>query len=150
MKLSPNFTLSELTKSSTADRLGIDNTPSDEIRDRLAQVAGNILERVRSHYNKPVTVNSGYRCLELNRAIGSKDSSQHVRGEAVDFEVPGIDNLELAKWCAANLDFDQLIIEYYQDSIPDSGWCHCSYTGKNHRKSVLTINKTGTKTGLHK
>lgn len=148
MNLSPNFTIEALIRSSTADRLGIDNTPSDEIRDRLAQVAGKVLEPVRSHYNRPVTVNSGYRCLELNRAIGSKDTSQHITGHAVDFEIAGIDNHELAIWCRDNLDYDQLIAEYLADGSPDAGWIHISWTGTNHRKSVLTIDKSGTKTGL--
>jgi len=148
MQLSPNFTAYELYKSETADRLGIDNTPSPEILDRLALVAGNVLERVRTHYNRPVKVNSGYRCLEVNRAIGSKDSSQHTQGYAVDFEVPGIDNRDLAIWCRDNLDYDQLILEFYTPGTPDSGWCHISYTGTNHRKSVLTINKNGTRQGI--
>jgi zinc D-Ala-D-Ala carboxypeptidase len=148
MQLSPNFTAYELYKSETADRLGIDNKPSLVIMGNLAQVAGNVLERVRTHYNRPVKVNSGYRCLEVNRAIGSKDSSQHTQGYAVDFEVPGIDNHDLAIWCRDNLDFDQLILEFYNPGTPDSGWCHISYTGANHRKSVLTINKNGTKTGI--
>jgi len=148
MQLSPNFTAYELYKSETADRLGIDNAPSPEILDRLASVAGNVLERVRTHYKRPVKVNSGYRCLEVNRAIGSKDSSQHTQGYAVDFEVPGIDNHDLAIWCRDNLDFDQLIKEFHQTGIPESGWVHVSWTGANHRKSVLTINKNGTQTGI--
>lgn len=148
MNLSPNFTLSEMTKSSTADRLGIDNSASKEIQDRLAALCGAILEPVRTYYKRPVTVNSGYRCLALNKAVGSKPTSQHVDGDAVDFEVSGINNYELANWCAENLDFDQLILEFHDRNIPDSGWVHCSYTGKNHRKSILTIDKNGTRAGL--
>jgi hypothetical protein len=116
--------------------------------DNLARVAGNVLEPVRTHFNRPVHVNSGYRCYELNKAIGSKETSQHRQGCAVDFEIPGIDNRDLAIWVRDNLDFDQLILEFHQTGIPESGWCHVSYTGKNHRKSVLKINKNGTKTGI--
>jgi zinc D-Ala-D-Ala carboxypeptidase len=148
MQLSPNFSLAELTKSSTADRLGIDNHASREVQDRLALVCGNVLEPVRLHFNRPVHVNSGYRCHELNKAIGSKETSQHRLGCAVDFEVPGIDNRDLAIWVRDNLDFDQLILEFYTPGIPDSGWVHVSWTGANHRKSVLTINKNGTQTGI--
>jgi hypothetical protein len=148
MQLSPNFSAYELYKSETADRLGIDNTPSPEILDRLALVAGNVLEPVMAHYKRRPKVNSGYRCLALNRAIKSKDTSQHPDGTTTDFEVPGIDNRDLAIWCRDNLDFDQLILEFYTPGIPDSGWCHISYTGQNHRKSVLTINKNGTTQGI--
>lgn len=148
MKLSPNFTLSEFVKSPTADRLGIDNTPSPEIIYRLVLIAVNVLEPVRTHYNRPVVINSGYRCPELNRAIGSKDTSQHISAHAVDFEVPGTDNRELAIWCRDNLDYDQIILEFHEEGKPESGWVHVSYTGEKHRKSCLTINKNGTKQGI--
>jgi len=141
MQLSPNFSLAEMTKTQVR---GVNNKPTAAQTKRLVLVCENILESVRKHYRKPVVVNSGYRCLEVNRAIGSKDTSQHVQAQAVDFEVPGISNYDLAVFCRDNLDYDQLILEHHDRKIPDSGWVHCSYTGKNHRKSVLTINKNGT------
>jgi zinc D-Ala-D-Ala carboxypeptidase len=137
MKLSDHFTLSELTKSSTAERLGMENEPGPTEIENLIMVCDQILEPVRNYYDIPFTPNSGFRCLNLNREIGSSDGSQHVKGEAVDFEVPGIPNKEVALWVKDNCEFDQLILEFYKEGIPDSGWVHCSYTiEKNNRKSA--------------
>jgi len=145
-QLSQNFSLAEMTKTQVR---GVNNKPTAAQVKRLTLLCENILEPVRKHYRKPVVVNSGYRCLEVNRAIGSKDTSQHVQAQAVDFEVPTISNYDLAVWCRDNLDYDQLILEHHDRKIPDSGWCHASWTGSNHRKSVLTINKKGnTKAGI--
>ena len=127
MKLSDHFYLSELTKSSTAERQGITNEPDEEQIQNLTLVCDKILEPVRNHYGIPFIPNSGFRCLELNRAIGSSDTSQHTTGEAVDFEVPGIDNKEVALWVKENCSFDQLILEFYKEGDPHSGWVHCSY-----------------------
>ena len=137
MQISDHFTLSELTKSSTAERLGIANEPGSMEVENLIMVCDQVLEPVRNHYGIPFAPNSGFRCLELNRAIGSSGNSQHVKGEAVDFEVPGISNKEVALWVMENCDFDQLILEFYKEEIPDSGWVHCSYTIENdNRKSA--------------
>ena len=140
MKLSDHFSLSELTKSDTAVRKGIPNVPKDEEVENLIMVCSEILEPVREQYGIPFIPNSGYRCLELNRAIGSSDRSQHVQGKAVDFEIPGVDNKEVALWVKENCDFDQLILEFYKEGEPTSGWVHCSYdVDKEHRKSALII-----------
>jgi len=137
MQISDHFTLSELTKSSTAERLGIANEPGSMEVENLIMVCDQILEPVRNHYGIPFAPNSGFRGLELNRAIGSSGNSQHVKGEAVDFEVPGISNKEVALWVMENCEFDQLILEFYKEDIPDSGWVHCSYTIENdNRKSA--------------
>ena len=137
MMLSKHFSLAELTKSSTATRRGIDNDPDSTARENLIGLCSEVLEPVREHYGVPFVPNSGFRCLELNRAIGSSDSSQHVTGNAVDFEVPGVDNKEVALWVKENCDFDQLILEFYKDGEPTSGWVHCSYdVDKDHRKSA--------------
>jgi len=137
MQISDHFTLSELTKSSTAERLGIANEPGSMEVENLIMVCDQILEPVRNHYDIPFTPSSGFRCLELNRAIGSSGNSQHVKGEAVDFEVPGIPNKEVALWVKDNCEFDQLILEFYKEGVPDSGWVHCSYTIENdNRKSA--------------
>ena len=137
MKLSKHFSLSELTKSDTAIRKGIDNTPNDQEVENLILLCNEILEPVREHYGIPFAPNSGFRCLDLNRAIGSSDKSQHVSGNAVDFEIPGLDNKEVALWVMANCDFDQLILEFYKEGEPSSGWVHCSYdVDKEHRKSA--------------
>ena len=137
MQLSDHFTLSELTKSSTAERRGIANEPGSTEIENLITVCDQLLEPVRNHYGIPFAPNSGFRGLELNRAIGSSDTSQHVKGEAVDFEVPGIANKDVALWVMENCEFDQLILEFYKEGIPDSGWVHCSYTlDRDNRKSA--------------
>jgi len=133
MKLSDHFSLWELTKSQTAIRNGIDNTPDEESIKNLKEVCAKILEPVRTHYGRPFTPSSGYRCLSLNQLLGSSDISQHITGEAVDFEVPGISNMALAQWIINELDYDQLILEFYKDPDPHSGWVHCSYAGTKNR-----------------
>ncbi len=90
MILTEHFTLEELTKSDTASRKGIENEPDAEAIKNLIAVSTMILEKVRNHYGIPFSPNSGFRCLKLNREIGSSDKSQHVEGKAVDFEDSGI------------------------------------------------------------
>jgi len=144
MKLSEHFDLSEFIKSDFAIRNSIDNTPSQEIITRLQQLCCNVLESVRLHYNKPIKINSGYRGSALNKAIGGSESSQHCKGEAADIEIMGVDNRELALWIKANIDFDQLILEFYdkKEKDPNSGWVHVSYVSNSkNRKSVLTAYK---------
>ena len=114
MQLSDHFSLLELTKSGTAERMGIDNEPGDEEVENLIMVCNMILEPVRENYGTPFIPNSGFRCLELNRAIGSSDKSQHVTGQAVDFEVPGVSNKDVALWVKDNCHFDQLILEFFK------------------------------------
>jgi zinc D-Ala-D-Ala carboxypeptidase len=144
MKLSEHFSLQELTKSSTAERRGIANEPDDEAVENLIMVCETILEPVREHYGIPFIPNSGFRCLELNRAIGSSDRSQHTTGEAVDFEVPGISNREVALGVKENCRFDQLILEFYKEGDPSSGWVHCSYVieGENRKSARIFDGKT--------
>ena len=148
MMLSENFSLEELTKSQTAMRKGIDNNPSADDIAALGNLAMNILQPVRNHFGKPFTPSSGYRSVELCLAIGSSERSQHAKGEAADFEVPNVSNMELAQWIVSNLDFDQLILEYYTGG--NTGWVHCSYKESGNRKEVLTLNKAhGYREGLH-
>lgn len=149
MILSKNFTLEELTKSSVASRFKIDNTPSSIQQASLKLLAEKILQPVRDHYNSPVIITSGFRCMALNAMIGSKTSSQHIAGEAADFEVLGFSNLSVAEWIRDNLNFDQLILEFYRAGEPSSGWVHCSFkTDSQNRKEVLTISNEGVFTGL--
>jgi len=153
MKISKNFTLKELTKSSTGERLGIDNQVKDQqTLVNLCALTHNILQKVREEHGR-TTVNSSFRCLDLNRAIKSSDKSQHVKGEAADIECPAIDNFKLAKWIASNLDFDQVLLEFYTKGIPDSGWVHVSYKadGSNREKELTAVKikgKTVYKEGL--
>lgn len=148
MQLSPHFSLAELTKSQVALRRGLDNTPGVGEIANLARLAAGILEPVRAHYGVPFAPSSGYRSLILNRLIGSHDNSQHVAGEAADFEVPGVGNAEVARWIAVSLDFDQLILEFHQPDDPASGWVHCSLKGEGNRRQTLTIGRTGVRLGL--
>ena len=127
MRLSENFSLWELTKSQTAERKGISNVPGEEEIKNLTALCKNVLQAVRSYYGVPIKPSSGYRCLALNNAIGSRPTSQHVTGQAVDFEVPGVDNKVVARWIKDNLTYDQLILEYYKEGQPNSGWVHVSY-----------------------
>lgn len=141
MKLSKNFSLKELTRSSTALRLGIDNNPNQEQLVNLTALSCCVLQPVREEHGR-VTINSGLRVLELNRAIKSGDNSQHVFGMAADLEAPAISNFELAKWIQDNLNFDQLILEFYEKGDPASGWVHCSYrTDGQNRKEVKTASR---------
>ena len=144
-QVSKNFSLKELTRSDTAIRKGIDNTPDTEQTINLTHLAIFILQPVRDEHGTTM-VNSGLRVLELNRAIGSSDNSQHVKGQAADIECTGISNLELARWIRDNLDFDQVILEAYDGVDPRSGWVHVSYRndGKN-RKKCLTATFTNGK-----
>lgn len=139
MKLSEHFSLQELTKSSTAERRGIANEPDDTAVENLIMVCEMVLEPVREHYGIPFIPNSGFRCLELNRAIGSSDRSQHTTGEAVDFEVPGISNKEVALWVKENCKFDQLILEFYKEGDPSSGGVHCSYVIEGENRESARI-----------
>jgi len=139
-KLSDHFSLEELIRSDTAEREGIDNTPPNEIIPKLRHLCEEILEPVRNHYGIPFSPSSGYRSRKLNDAIRGSQNSQHCLGEAVDFELPGIGNFELATWIRDNLDYDQLILEKYQHGKPNSGWVHVSLRMNidENRKEVLT------------
>ena len=153
MKLSKNFSLKELTRSQTAIRNGIDNSPNQEQLVCLTALTTAILQPIRETHGR-VDINSGLRVLELNRKIGSGDSSQHVLGMAADLEAPSIDNLQLAKWIEQNLTFDQLILEFYTAGIPTSGWIHVSYNNQGeNRGRVLTASRVDGKTqyteGIH-
>ena len=151
MRLSKNFTLAEFTKSQTATRRGIDNTPEGEHLEAAKELFENVVQKVRDKFGLTV-INSGYRGPELNEAVGGSSKSQHCKGEAADIECPGNSNYDVAKWIEDNLDFDQLILEFYTPGIPDSGWVHVSYKPEGNRKSVLTAmredGKTVYKTGL--
>ena len=140
MKLTANITLDELTKSQVAERKGINNNPNPTQIENLKALATNILQPVRSHYDKPLIISSGFRCAQLCIEIGSKITSQHVADNdaaAADFEIPGVDNLKLAIWIKNNLDIDQGILEFYREGEPTSGWIHCSYSSENNRNQWL-------------
>ena len=136
MNLTRNFSLSELTKSDTAIRRGINNNPSAEQVEKLKALCENILQPVRDHFGR-VKVTSGFRSVELCMAIGSSANSQHAKAEAADFECMGTDNAELADWIYKNLEPDQLILEFYTPGEPNSGWIHASWVEGTPRASFL-------------
>jgi len=146
MNLSANFSLHELTKSETALRMGFDNTPDDEATENLRLLCEKVLQPVRDHFGKGVKVNSAYRSPESNAAVGGSKTSDHCKGMAADIEIPGVANAELAQWIMDNLDYTQLILEFYTPGIPDSGWCHISYDPANLKNQELTATKVAGKT----
>tara|TARA_Y100001938_G_scaffold136205_1_gene198770 strand:+ start:34 stop:510 length:477 start_codon:yes stop_codon:yes gene_type:complete len=145
MNLSRNFSLQELTKSDTAIRMDIDNNPNADQIEKLKALCENILQPVRDHFGR-VKVTSGFRSVELCTAIGSSVNSQHAKAEAADFECMGTDNAELFDWIKANLEPDQLILEFYTLGEPNSGWIHCSWIPEGRRASFLHAYKSEGKT----
>ena len=146
MNLTTNFTLSELAKSETALRHGMDNTPGETEIANLKTLAEKVLQPIRDHYQKGVKCNSGYRAPAVNQKVGGSPTSDHCNGQAADIEIPGVANADLAKWITENLDFTQVILEFYTPGIPDSGWVHVSYDPQNLKKQVLTATKQDGKT----
>ena len=141
IRLSKNFALSEMVKSATAERLNVDNSPSDIHLVNLTHLAIHILQPVRDEFGV-ITINSGYRSPSLNAKVGGSKTSQHCNGQAADFESFSTPNPDLAKWIANNLEFDQLILEFYDGVNPNSGWIHCSYNLMGNRKKIMTALKT--------
>ena len=149
MNLSKHFKLEEMTKSQIATRHGITNIPGAGEVKNLENICYEILEPVRAKFEMPVIINSGYRSLEVNRKLGSSDSSQHTKGQAVDFEINGIANIKVAHWIKDNCDFDQLILEFYDPKEKNGGWIHCSYNEKGvNRKQVLVFDGKSYENGL--
>ena len=150
MYMTKNFSYFEMIKSSTADRMGVSNEPTTEHVINLVNLCNFILQPVREEFG-PIRICCGYRSPALNAKIGGSGKSQHCNGEAADFESSRISNPKLAAWIAKNLEFDQLILEFYDGKNPNSGWVHCSYKkdGTN-RKSTLTALKVKGKTQYKK
>ena len=146
MKLSKNFTVAEYIKSQTATRHEIDNSLSEEHLENAKKLFANVVQPIREKFGITI-ITSGYRSPDLNAKIGGSSKSQHCKGQAVDLECLKESNADVAMWIENNLDFDQLILEFYTPGEPSSGWIHVSYNeeGKN-RKSVLTASKIKGKT----
>ena len=139
MKLSKNLSLAEVTKSVTAKRLGIDNTPDDWTKENLKQIAVNVFQPLRDAFKCPIYVSSGYRSADLNSAIGGSIRSQHVEGRALDLDADVFGrctNSEIFRWILNNATFDQLIWEFGDDDNPD--WVHVSfvYDGVNRGRCL--------------
>ena len=143
MKLTTNFSLAELTASQVAARKGIPNNPTAGQIENLKKLCESILQPIRNHYDAPVIISSGFRTPELCVLINSSINSQHAKGQAADLQVIGVDNKALAKYIKENLDFDQLILEFYKEEEgPHSGWVHVSYEGKGNRKESLQATRS--------
>ena len=137
MKLSKNLSLKEATKSNTATRLGIKNEPEQWEINNLRAIAENIFQPVRDHFGVPIGISSGYRCKELNKAIGGSKYSQHMIGEALDIDADiygKVTNAEIFNYIKNNLEWDQMIWEFGDDDEPN--WVHVSYkeSGSNRKQ----------------
>ena len=129
------FTIEELTRSDTAKVKGIENTPTQEAKEKLVTLIENVLNPLREMYGKPITVNSGYRCPKLNAAVGGAKNSHHMRGEAADITAGSKEeNRKVFELIRDNLPFDQLINE------SDYSWVHVSYVSpEKNRKQTLNL-----------
>jgi len=138
MKISEHITIEEATHSATADRFGIKNEPTSDILNNMVLVAIKCFEPLRLWYNKPIKVDSFYRCQELNSKVGGAKNSQHVDGKAIDMNAGSKEeNGKLFNWCKDNLEYDQLIWEYGDDSGPD--WVHISFNLSHNRKQIVIV-----------
>ena len=145
MQLTEHFKLEEMTVSPTAKKLGLSNTPTAEHIENMRYCCEKILEPVRAKFG-PVTINSSYRAPAVNKAVGGSKTSQHVNGQAIDFEVKGVDNKTVADWVADNLEFDQIILEFYAAGDKNSGWVHASIKkegGNRKMRMIATKSKAG-------
>lgn len=131
MQVSKNFKLEEFYSSQTARQMGINNTPDLEAVVNLTRLCDNVMQVIRNHFAAPVYISSAYRCKKLNDAIGGALNSQHLTGQAADFTVGGNSVSEVFRWCKANLDYDQLILE-------KGLWVHISFNlYKNRHESLI-------------
>lgn len=147
MMLSKNLSLKEVTKSSTAIKLGISNHPGPNELLALKEIAQNVFQPLRDYYDKPIGISSGFRSKELNTELKGAKNSQHCKGEALDLDADiygGIPNMAIFAYIKDNLEFDQLIWEFGTDLEPD--WVHVSYRHVNNRKQVLRAIKENGKT----
>jgi len=146
MQLSKNLSLSEMIRSESAKRNGINNMPTEEHTANMRKLAMNVFQPIREHFNVPIHISSGYRSSALNASIkGASKTSQHSTGEAIDIDMDGtsVTNLEVFNWIKNNLIFDQLIFEFGNEKNPD--WVHVSYesSGKQRKQILKAIKKNG-------
>jgi hypothetical protein len=146
--------------------LSFDEEQEEQVLLNLKALCENIAQPLRAHFGK-FSPQSGFRCLALESVLCDKaikrfleragadatvydyfEKKQHPKGQAMDFEIVGHRNIDIARWIEKNLNFDQLILEFYREDDPNAGWVHVSYVGKNNRNQVLTIGPGGTMKGL--
>lgn len=146
MKISKHLSLAEVTRSDSAKRHGIDNTPTAEHLENFKLLAEKVFEPIRAHFGVPIYISSGYRSKALNLLIKGSLSSQHCKGEAIDIDMDGtsgdVTNFDIFSYIKDNLEYDQLIWEFGTDKNPD--WVHVSYTkGKNRKQKLKAIRTNG-------
>jgi hypothetical protein len=142
LTLSKNLSLNEFTKSQTAIRLGIDNTPTEEHLKSAILLAKEIFQPIREHFNNPIYVSSGYRCEALNEAIGGSKKSQHSKGEAIDIDMDNrnsVSNADVFYHIRDNLPFDQLIWEFGDNKCPD--WVHVSHESNGQQRGQVLVSR---------
>lgn len=148
MKLSKYVSLAEVTRSDTAKRRGIDNTPQGQHLENLKVICEEVFDKVREYFGVPIFISSGYRSAALNKAIGGSATSDHNLGRALDLDQDGhgngVTNADVFNFIKNNLEFDQLIWEFGSSKNPD--WVHVGYRKGANRKQVLRAIKSGTKT----
>ena len=148
MKISTHLSIAEITRSDSAKRHGIDNTPTAEHLENFKLLAEKVFEPIRAHFGVPIHISSGYRSEALNKFIMGSASSQHCKGEAIDIDMDGsssgVTNKMVFDFIVANLDWDQIIWEFGTDFNPD--WVHVSYTKGKNRKQKLKAVRTNGKT----
>jgi zinc D-Ala-D-Ala carboxypeptidase len=148
MKISTHLTLAEVTRSDTAKRHGIDNTPTAEHLENFKLLADRVFEPIREHFKTPIFISSGYRSQALNAFIKGSASSQHCKGQAIDIDMDGgngdVTNRMVFDFIKNKLDFDQLIWEFGTDFNPD--WVHVSFVKSGNRKQKLKAVRSGGKT----
>ena len=146
-KISKHISYKEGVYSTTAKRLGIDNTPDAYALQNMELLAEKIFEPLRKYVNGPIAINSFYRSPELNQAIGGSSKSQHCEGRAIDIDdtYGYMSNKEMYEYIKNNLDFDQIIWEFGTDDNPD--WVHVSYVDHDfNRQRCLKAYKEDGKT----
>ena len=145
--VSKNITYKEATHSTTAKRLGIDNTPNAEQFSNMVYVAENVFQPIREHFGTPIYVSSFFRSDGLNKAIKGSINSTHKKGEAMDLDADvygGVTNAQIFNYIKDNLEFDQLIWEFGTDDEP--AWVHVSLSKRNNRNQILRAYKVDGKT----
>ena len=133
--ISKHISDKESMYSRTAQRLDIDNTPTEDHKQNMVDLAENIFEPLRSYVGGPIKINSFYRSPELNKAIGGSSKSQHCNGQAIDIDdtFGRMSNAEMYEFIKENLDFDQMIWEFGNDSNPN--WVHVSYVSPQQNRN---------------
>jgi hypothetical protein len=147
MRISKHISYKEATQSQTAIRKGINNEPDAYQLQNMQLLAEKVFEPLREHFGVPIAINSFFRSQKLNKAIGGATGSQHTQGRAIDIDdtLGGVSNKQMFDWIRENLDFDQLIWEFGNDSNP--AWVHISYVSESeNRKRVLKASKKNGKT----